>query len=979
LAPLECRIRHADGSWRTLEHIAQNLIADPVINGVIVNSRDITERRQSDALKNALYKISELTTAARNLREFYAGVHRIVAELMYARNFYICLYDQAEQQLTYPYYVDEFDLPPQSRRMGRGLTDYIIRFNQPLLAFREHLKKLMDGSEIEIHGGLPAALLAVPLVTSTATIGALVVQSYTDSLFFAERDKEILTYVSQQVAAALERKQAQEALRNSESNLRAVFNNSNQAFILIDVNQKVQIFNTKAADWSRTFCGRELREYDIIYYYLAPEQIDDFTLYIEGAKKGRPFTAELLFRQAGRPHWFETGFNPVYDDDGQIYGVCMTLMNIDDRRRAVEDLARSEERFRAMVQNSSDNIIVINAAGAITYQSPSVERVLGYKPAALLGTNAFDLIHPEDRPRVMDAVLANLDRPGVIKQIEYRAKHADGSWVYLESVGNNLLHDPVIGGIVINTRDVTERRQSDVLKNALYRIEEITNTAGDLPEFFAAVHRVIEKLIDTPNFYIALYDPETQMVSFPYFIDEMDSPPPPRTLADGLTDHIIRTGQTLFIKPEYMTQLEREYDVKEIGTPCLDWLGVPLKTGDRIKGAIVVQSYRGNLRYGERAKEILTFVSHNIAAALERRQNQESLMRQGLAIENMDESVVITGRDGTIQYVNPAFTAVSGYDRGEVIGRNPRFWKSGRHDAAFYRELWGQLLQGRTWQGSLINKKRDGSPYEEEVTISPVKNRDGETINYVAIKRDVTEKRRLQSIAEAANTMNNIGYVFSGIRHEIGNALNSMKMATSIVQKNLDGWSKESLKKFIDMAMSEVGRMEDLLRSLKNFSMYEAPKLQELDLPDFFKKLVMLAAGDFKSRGIPIRLAVEPDIGRAVADPRALHQVLLNLLSNAADALEGREAKRIDIKVSRDSGLVRIAIRDNGCGMSPEQLANLFKPFYTSKPEGTGLGLVITRNILVKMNSTIEVESQLERGTEVVVAIPETEAGPAGA
>jgi PAS domain S-box-containing protein len=1259
LPPVECRIRHADGSWRTLEHIAQNLIADPVINGVIINSRDVTERRQADQLQHAIYKLSELTNAAGDMGEFFAGIHRVVAELMYARNFFICLLDPATQQLTYPYFVDEFDLPPQSRRMGRGLTEYIIRHNQPLLAFREHLRKLMDESAVDIQGALPTALLAVPLKTSQATIGALVVQSYADSMFFVERDKEILTYVAQQVAVALERKRTQEALRRSEADLRAVFNSSNQVFILLDLHQKIKSFNSRAADWSQAYCGRALRQDDLIYYYLAPDQADGFTAQINTAKQGRSLAAELPFVRQGEQHWFEAGFNPVHDASGQVYGVCLTLMDIDERRRAVAALARSEERFRAMVQHSSDDIIVVDAAGTITYEST---HVLGYDPGALLGTSAYDLVHPDDRPRVMDALQSHLDQPGLIRQIEYRARRADGTWVYLESVGNNLLRDPVVSGIIINSRDISERKQSEALQAALYRIEEITNTAGDLQEFYAAVHRVIEALIYTPNFFIALYDPATRRVSFPYFIDEMDSPPPPRELANGLTDYIITTGEPLFLTGDGAERIQLDKGIATIGSPSVDWLGVPLKSGEQVIGAIVVQSYSGNLRFGTRAQEILTFVSRNIAIALERRRSQESLMRLGLAIESMEESVVITDRDGTIQYVNPAFTKISGYDRGEVVGRNPRAWNSGRQGDGFYREMWAQLAQGRIWQGTLTNRRKDGTLHDEEVTISPVRGDDGETINYVAIERDiterkqaedlqqalyaigelteraesmqefyreihgivqrlmgtgnmyialydpasdtmsfpfwedehdppsgprrlsggvtdyviktgqpfldsrdeltrhstlpdlvpfgtqsvewlgvplkrreqtigvlavqsysgklrfgekgkellnfvsrhistalerrtsrealnrlsqameqmdesvvitdrdgviqyvnprftavtgyaadevrgrtpslwksgrhdaefyrslwqhllagttwqgyflnrkkdgtvfeeeatisavqnadgeifnfvaitrdVTEKRRLQSIAEAANTMNNIGYVFSGIRHEIGNALNSMKMATSIVQKNLSGWQPEALRKFVDMAMNEVARMEDLLRSLKNFSMYEAPKIQPVDVADFLKKLVMLATGDFKSKGIKINHRCDPDAASAWADPRALHQVMLNLLSNAADALEGRDAKQIDITARRDGALVRIALRDNGCGMSAEQLANLFKPFYTSKSTGTGLGLVITKNIIAKMNGTIEVDSRIGRGTEVVISIPATAPQDAGA
>ena len=970
LAPVVCRIRHADGSWRILEHVAQNLVADPVIGGVIVNSRDVTERRQADALRSALYELSELTNAARGMDEFYAGVHQIVARLIYARNFFICLYDQASQQLAYPYFVDEFDLPPQSRRMGRGLTDYIIRHNQPLLAFREHLRKLMDESAVDIHGCLPTALLAVPLKTSRATIGALVVQSYDDRVFFAERDKEILTYVSQQVAVALERKHTQDALCRSESDLRAVFNNISQVFVLLDAHQKIKSFNNKAAEWSRAYCGRELKDGDIIYYYLDPDLADDFTRYITAAKQGRSFTAELPFSSRGARHWFEAGFNPVYDDSGQVYGVCLTLMNIDDRRRAVEDLARSEQRFRAMVQHSSDNIIVVSGTGVITYQSPSVERMMGYRPDALLGGSAFDLIHPDDRSRVMDALLGRAGEPGAIKQIEYRARRADGTWVHLESVGNNLLHDPAVCGIVINTRDISERKQAEEVQRALYAIEELTNSSRSLQEFYREIYGIIRQLMLTPNMYVALSDPRTGTVSFPFWQDEYDPPPAPRPPSGGVTDHVIKTGQPFLDSRDEATRLSNLPGIVPFGTQSIEWLGVPLKQGERTIGVLAVQSYSGSLRFGETGKELLNFVSRHISTALERRNNREALTRLSQAVEQMGESAVITDWDGVIQYVNPAFSRTTGWAPADVMGGKPSLWSSGRHDTAFYRGLWDSLRAGRTWQGGFTNRKKDGTLFEEEVTISTVRNADGEIINYVAIMRDVTEKRRLQAIAEAANTMSNIGYVFSGIRHEIGNALNSMKMATSIVQKNLDGWPAESLRKFVDMAMGEVGRMEGLLRSLKNFSMYEAPKLERVDVPDFVKKLVSLAAVDFKSRGIAIAWSAVPGARYALADPRALHQAVLNLLTNAADALEGREQKRIDISVADAAGLVTIAISDNGCGLSPEQQGNLFKPFHTSKQSGTGLGLVITRNILARMNSTIEIASELGRGTTATVTVP---------
>jgi signal transduction histidine kinase len=265
--------------------------------------------------------------------------------------------------------------------------------------------------------------------------------------------------------------------------------------------------------------------------------------------------------------------------------------------------------------------------------------------------------------------------------------------------------------------------------------------------------------------------------------------------------------------------------------------------------------------------------------------------------------------------------------------------------------------------------RADGAEFEAEATLSPVTGPDG-TAAHVAAVRDVTEQRRLRSIAEAVNTMENIGYVFSGIRHEIGNALTSIKMAIGILSKNLDSYPKETIIKVIEMASKEVSRMEDLLRSLKNFSMYESLKPERVEVNQFLGKIRLLAGEDFRKRGISIEARLHPGEIGAWLDPRALQQVLLNLLANSADALQGREDARIVISSAMGDDMLEIAVEDNGCGIDREQQRNLFKPFYTSKPSGTGLGLVITKNIMVKMNGEIEVESERGRGTKVTLRLP---------
>jgi len=346
-------------------------------------------------------------------------------------------------------------------------------------------------------------------------------------------------------------------------------------------------------------------------------------------------------------------------------------------------------------------------------------------------------------------------------------------------------------------------------------------------------------------------------------------------------------------------------------------------------------------------------------------------MRLVTAIEQSTESIIVTDPDGIIQYVNPAFEVITGYKKDEAVGQNPRLLKSGRQDDRFYREIWETIENGDVWRGHFINKKKNGGLFEEEATISPVRSAEGKIMNYVAIKRDVTEKKRLESLAEAANLMDNIGYIFSGIRHEIGNPINSIKMTLTVLNASLETFDRETVQEFLERSLNEVARVEYLLKALRNFSMFETPRVQNLRIDTFFKKFLSLVAADFKSKGINIETLPVAWAMKGLVDPRALQQVMLNLMTNAADALTIRENPRIAIDFNKAGGYIHVKVIDNGCGMSPEQRKDLFKPFFTSKAGGTGLGLVIAKKMLSEMNCTIDIDSQMDVGTTVTISIPE--------
>jgi signal transduction histidine kinase len=235
---------------------------------------------------------------------------------------------------------------------------------------------------------------------------------------------------------------------------------------------------------------------------------------------------------------------------------------------------------------------------------------------------------------------------------------------------------------------------------------------------------------------------------------------------------------------------------------------------------------------------------------------------------------------------------------------------------------------------------------------------------------DITEKMRLNSIAEAVNTMNNLGYIFSGIRHELGNPINSIKTTATVCKKNLDAFSKEMIGEYVDRVLSDINRVEVLLKDLKNFSMYENPECFEVPLRSFMENLLAIVERDFSARNILIKMAFNQDALHGFFDARALQHVMLNLLTNAFDALDGITNPVIGIDVSRERDRIVLKVTDNGRGIPEAQKKHLFQPFSTTKIHGTGLGLVIAKKMLLKMDGMIEIASRENAGTTVSVTLP---------
>lgn len=238
--------------------------------------------------------------------------------------------------------------------------------------------------------------------------------------------------------------------------------------------------------------------------------------------------------------------------------------------------------------------------------------------------------------------------------------------------------------------------------------------------------------------------------------------------------------------------------------------------------------------------------------------------------------------------------------------------------------------------------------------------------------QDITDQKRMDSIAEAVVTMNNVGYIFSGIRHEIGNPLNSIKMALTVLQKNIDRYSPDEIEIYFVRVFEEISRIEQLLKSFKNFNMYEKPQTAVMDLSDFIMHNTQLitAYSSVKDTLIGISVDIEPGSEMVKVDRRALQQVTMNILANAMDAMQNNAEARLVISSRSQGPSTLLEIKDNGCGIEAASIHDVFKPFYTTKEKGTGLGLALSKKMLAQMSCSIDLASVEGQGTTVTITIP---------
>jgi two-component system, cell cycle sensor histidine kinase and response regulator CckA len=618
------------------------------------------------------------------------------------------------------------------------------------------------------------------------------------------------------------------------------------------------------------------------------------------------------------------------------------------KKEMEQKLKSSEQRYRHLVESLNDGLITINENGEILYANSAAAGLFKQAPAKLIHQTIDKCLSPKGS-ETLAAAIRKLSVKEPVIRFHLETESEVESIRFLQISVHRFQENNGILTYHLLLQDLTQMRQAEMqIRSSEERHRRLIETMRDS----LVIVKDNRILYHNPQFCgITGYGPE-RLKELPF--------------------------TQLFVE-DSQNKLMEIWDQEKEGIPLP--VAISAYLADKSQKNIPVEISARQIRYqGDWAHfYLLQDVSDKKDLETER---EQFLM----AMDQVGESIIITNEFSEIEYVNEAFTAVTGYSKEEVLGKTPAILKSGQMSHAFYQLMWHKLLQGKSWSGRIINRRKDGQHITEDITITPVKDQNQKTIKYIAVKRDISKELMQQRAQQQKQKMESLGLLAGGVAHDFNNILSGI-IGSLLVLKEKAG-DDSSNASHIDEALKAAGRAGDLVKQILHFSRSSDQKLRPVEI-----RLLISDAVKILRSTIPVSVKFKTDIKSAAivnCDPIEIHQIVMNLCTNSYHAVRYRPDPTIHVSLRdcpfeslpenireqlADGNYVELTIHDNGKGISAHELDRIFEPYFTTKKagEGTGLGLSIVHGIVLSYHGHISVESEPGSGATFKIFLPADE------
>ncbi|HWR14722.1 MAG TPA: PAS domain S-box protein [Terriglobales bacterium] len=624
-------------------------------------------------------------------------------------------------------------------------------------------------------------------------------------------------------------------------------------------------------------------------------------------------------------------------------------------RRLVIEAHRMERALTEIFQQTAFGVYFADEHGTVLDCNEAFARLLGYSSDSLIGMNLRTLIHADQQDAAVNEwrkLFSDAADTSYVRQRKYAGKSGRAIWVRVAV--SRIGADDKTKFVVALVQDVSTEVQS---------YEELKRQRKELQVMLAAVQQSearFRRLLESSVTGIAVMDKaglihdcnDVFLVITGRTREELNGK---KLCWPHLTVPDFRDDDEATLK-----QLQRSGRFTPFKTEILQ------ANGTRIP-VLVSGCYLGGGKEG-RVDIVISVVDLQDAQRTEAR-----LSRLERAVEHAYESIVITDLEANIVYVNPAFERLTGYSKAEILGNNPRLFRSSRTTQEEHAHLWETIKSGKVWKGRLWNRRRDKSEYLEDVTISPVRDSNGEVINYLAVKRDITREHVLEHRLMQAEKLEAMGQLAGGVAHDLNNVLQVVHSSAELAMRHTSDPTYTDRK--LTNILTASARGAGIISQLLMFARRQTVSSEVLDLNQVISDTATMLRR-LLPEDVELTLDLSTDLLPIEADAVRVSQVLMNLAINARDAMPNGGMLSIASMNCLDGSTgqhwVRLLVNDTGTGIKPEVRDKIFEPFFTTKQsgKGTGLGLATVKEIVQQCRGAIEVNSIEGRGTQFQIDFP---------